>query len=347
MGHSSVRFDTLFHIRATTSHVSSYIMICTSTSKPSAVAVADASVAQPQSKHIFAPLLKPHCSKSTPKSAANISLQLQSRAFGNGTSKIVRIAESCKQRGYAIRARAASAEKDQATPTTETPSETDEPVPIPDPRPPVVQAANNMGYNTSEGVFGFKPFAELWTGRFAMTGFAIGVATEILTGRGILEQVGLMEDGAPAPTLFIVLVALIGGTSLLASVKTIYDVVSKKAVPTWKEVPGRYANSPVLPSDVTSMDQSSEGDEKKAAAMLTNDASTISSDEDPEIEIPTIKVEQYATKVEISNGRWAMVGFATAILIEAATGNGIIPQLLTYGQLSGILGPESGFNFGG
>ena len=39
--------------------------------------------------------------------------------------------------------------------------------------------------------FGFVAFAETWNGRLAMLGFVIGLGTEILTGQGILAQVGL------------------------------------------------------------------------------------------------------------------------------------------------------------
>ena len=39
---------------------------------------------------------------------------------------------------------------------------------------------------------GFTIFAESWNGRLAMLGLAIGFATELLTGKGILEQIGLM-----------------------------------------------------------------------------------------------------------------------------------------------------------
>lgn len=40
--------------------------------------------------------------------------------------------------------------------------------------------------------FGFTQFAETWNGRLAMMGFVIGLATEFLTGQGILSQIGLM-----------------------------------------------------------------------------------------------------------------------------------------------------------
>jgi len=39
--------------------------------------------------------------------------------------------------------------------------------------------------------FGFVNFAETWNGRLAMLGFTIGLATELLTGQGILGQLGL------------------------------------------------------------------------------------------------------------------------------------------------------------
>ena len=43
-----------------------------------------------------------------------------------------------------------------------------------------------------ESKFGFTQFAETWNGRLAMLGFFIGLATELLTGQGILSQLGLI-----------------------------------------------------------------------------------------------------------------------------------------------------------
>ncbi|QIZ71031.1 chlorophyll a/b-binding protein [Oxynema aestuarii] len=40
--------------------------------------------------------------------------------------------------------------------------------------------------------FGFTQFAETWNGRLAMLGFLIGLLTELMTGQGILSQIGLM-----------------------------------------------------------------------------------------------------------------------------------------------------------
>lgn len=44
---------------------------------------------------------------------------------------------------------------------------------------------------TKENKFGFVQFAETWNGRLAMLGFIIGVGTELMTGQGILSQLGL------------------------------------------------------------------------------------------------------------------------------------------------------------
>ena len=43
-----------------------------------------------------------------------------------------------------------------------------------------------------EKKLGFTDFAETWNGRLAMLGFVIGIGTELLTGQGILSQLGLM-----------------------------------------------------------------------------------------------------------------------------------------------------------
>ena len=45
---------------------------------------------------------------------------------------------------------------------------------------------------TEKNKFGFVQFAETWNGRLAMLGFIIGVGTELMTGQGILSQIGLL-----------------------------------------------------------------------------------------------------------------------------------------------------------
>ena len=43
-----------------------------------------------------------------------------------------------------------------------------------------------------ESKFSFTQFAENWNGRLAMLGIVIGMATELMTGQGILSQLGLL-----------------------------------------------------------------------------------------------------------------------------------------------------------
>ena len=43
-----------------------------------------------------------------------------------------------------------------------------------------------------EGKVGFTNFAENLNGRLAMLGFVIAIATEFMTGKGILSQLGIM-----------------------------------------------------------------------------------------------------------------------------------------------------------
>jgi Chlorophyll A-B binding protein len=48
---------------------------------------------------------------------------------------------------------------------------------------------------TGQGVFGFSNFAEIWNGRMAMIGFVAALANEVVTGKGILGQIGINTSG--------------------------------------------------------------------------------------------------------------------------------------------------------
>jgi hypothetical protein len=48
---------------------------------------------------------------------------------------------------------------------------------------------------SGQGVFGFSNFAEIWNGRMAMIGFLAALASEVLTGKGILGQIGINTTG--------------------------------------------------------------------------------------------------------------------------------------------------------
>lgn len=43
-----------------------------------------------------------------------------------------------------------------------------------------------------EAKVGFTRFAELWNGRLAMLGFVAAIIGELVTGKGLLSQMGLM-----------------------------------------------------------------------------------------------------------------------------------------------------------
>ena len=50
---------------------------------------------------------------------------------------------------------------------------------------------NTLFNDAMDSKFGFSSFAETWNGRLAMMGFIIGLGTELLTGQGILSQIGM------------------------------------------------------------------------------------------------------------------------------------------------------------
>ena len=55
----------------------------------------------------------------------------------------------------------------------------------------LLQRVHTRFFSMDNAKFGFSAFAEQWNGRLAMMGFVIGLGTELLTGQGILSQVGL------------------------------------------------------------------------------------------------------------------------------------------------------------
>ena len=47
-----------------------------------------------------------------------------------------------------------------------------------------------MAPDDIEPRYGFVNYAEIWNGRLAMLGIVVGLSTELLTGQGILGQIG-------------------------------------------------------------------------------------------------------------------------------------------------------------
>lgn len=267
----------------------------------------------------------------------------------------------------------------------------------------MVEFANNVGLPTEEGLFGFKPFAELWVGRLAMMGFITSIVEEFITGRGTLQQIGFET---PDSTVLFAIGGLATVATLVATGVTLNNARTGKL--TYRDL-ARYraflgikgedaniaatqkamklngdftsptnpaaieqakaAGSPVdaflSPTDQAAL-QAAAADLKKddaffamddvqkaaqaAVALKEREASASGSSVSLEARDEILEMNSfmpsdvaYAKSVEIENGRWAMLGFLSAVVVEAATGKGIISQLFMYAKLSGLLGAESGF----
>lgn len=59
--------------------------------------------------------------------------------------------------------------------------------------------------------------------------------------------------------------------------------------------------------------------------------------------LPPLLPPATALRAPAPRSRAAMLGFAVAIVVEAASGVGVIGQLESYAKLLGVLGPASGF----
>lgn len=222
----------------------------------------------------------------------------------------------------------------------------------------VVEVAKEMGFDMSEGFFGFTPFSELWVGRLAMAGFATGLAEELVTGQTILEQVGLADgSGYANPELFYTMLGLMLVPTGIATINTFVKVATGEM--TVKQFKG-YAKFFGLQSEedakmISTMNKLALMDELKGTvndtSLTVDDAASCewpNPNAAPSSPWPRLTSEQreaemtfnYARDVEMDNGRWAMIGFALAILIEAGTGAGVIQQIIFYMQFSGLLQPQ-------
>jgi hypothetical protein len=224
-----------------------------------------------------------------------------------------------------------------------------------------------------EGFFGFRPFSELWTGRLAMMGFASGVTNELVTGQPILQQLGATT---PDGKLFGILATLIGGATLFATARTLFRLtsgemtlielrrysnffgLSAEAVAEAEAKERKRAGDFTSATDLNAIDAARAAGTAADAALMVADAAVLSADAAaapamaaaapaaPAVSRAQMAADQeaaYAREVELTNGRWAMLGFASAILIEAATGAGVVGQLEGYAKAAGLLGAQSGF----
>ena len=217
--------------------------------------------------------------------------------------------------------------------------------------------ARKAGFDTSEGIAGFTPFAELFIGRTAMGGFATGLVQEMLTGDGILAQLGRRDT--PNDELFGWFVAFLLGSTACGLWVTFRQLVSGEMSPRqfkrYQSFLGLTGADEAARLEATAEAHEEERDgeylakEFAAVVAAATDGPGASMDLDTTVETMGSPKEvqdaqlAYMKTVELNNARWAMVGFATAVVMEAKTGGGILDQLAMYGKMVGLLGPDSGF----
>lgn len=232
-------------------------------------------------------------------------------------------------------------------------------------KPDIQKFADDIGLPTDEGLFGFKPFPEVWVGRLAMAGFVSSIVGEFITKRGTLGQLGLIT---PNPLLLTFILAAASGASVFGFGRTLARAQTGNMSPTELKRYGKFlgvANEASAISETeTEMKQnwnkgsSSENPPEQLTGSASQNPTDTFSNESPETgknllqNDPVSRLEQsqfgnpglrYARDVEIQNGRAAMLGFLGTTAIEAWTGKGILSQLLWYLKLTNVLGPGSGF----
>lgn len=202
-----------------------------------------------------------------------------------------------------------------------------------------------------------------------MLGFATGSTVELVTGKPTLQQLGV---DTPSTEVLTVLGLFLGAATVFGTARTLFRLQSGDlTLADFK----RYANFFGLDAenvaiaealkrkkqgDFTAADSLAAIEETKASglpadallmAAQTSDvaAEPAASESAAPAAAPVARMtaeqieEAYSKEVELTNGRYAMLGFAALILGEAATGNGLVGQLETYGKMLGMLGPNSGF----
>ena len=199
-----------------------------------------------------------------------------------------------------------------------------------------------------------------------MLGFATGSTVELLTGVPTLQQLGL---DTPNSDLFTVLCILLGTATAVGTGRTLYRLQSgDMALKDFKRYAGFFGLDAERVAEKESSQRKKSGDftSRDSIAAITEakeagspaDALLMASDaaagavqeEAAPVEAPAAprmtadEIERaYARDIELSQGRYAMLGFVALILGEAATGNGLVGQLEAYAKLFGLLGAESGF----
>jgi len=244
--------------------------------------------------------------------------------------------------------------------------------------------------SVEEGMFGFKPFPELFVGRVAMAGFAYQLADEFAGKGGFLRQVGFV---VPDDGLFYGLCAFFGVAVAVGIAKPFADASSGEMTArdairyrNFLRLNGEAGDVASAASDLkaagdftTPANSARESADIAAAkaegtaadAFLTPDARPAAAVAEEEAKAPrgdaryaSVSLaakedvleqlnaqsgsfeEQFLKTVELSNARWAMLGYLAAVLVEAKTGQGPLGQIAQYLVWANVLGPDSGFSTG-
>ncbi|KAK3232981.1 hypothetical protein CYMTET_56698 [Cymbomonas tetramitiformis] len=204
--------------------------------------------------------------------------------------------------------------------------------------------------------FFFTESAELWTGRTAMTGIVCCAVVDAWTQKGILQQLGF---STPNPTLLTGLLLSLGSSLTLATVWTWTLYYSgKMKVGEVRQYCGflgidaemiecvRTEQADWLPlglfdvSDATPLSRITEAN-LKSVSQDSNEPALLDQQkirEAPLYWIPEDEVDRITTAedlkeaqdFELLGARCAMIGFLVTLIIEAATGNGLVSQFMLY-----------------
>mmetsp|Transcript_10156 Transcript_10156/g.17464 ORF Transcript_10156/g.17464 Transcript_10156/m.17464 type:complete len:331 (-) Transcript_10156:94-1086(-) len=197
--------------------------------------------------------------------------------------------------------------------------------------------------------------AELWVGRQAMLGFSLGVVTEALSGNTMLQQIGIDVQTAEAHEILVaqLLLAFFGATMVGGGVTISRAKSGKMTTEEFKKYSKFLGANTEETAEIEASMLKEGGLAKLLEAPSTNRAGPalkpkddllwtvlravawviLAGDEKKSEEKGKEKKRVAARDVELNAGRLAMVGFASAVFVEAASGIGIMQQLYFYSYL--------------
>jgi len=198
----------------------------------------------------------------------------------------------------------------------------------------LAQKSATLGFDVTEGIFGFNPFAELFCGRLAMMGFTVGLAEEIATGQGILAQINVSAPGVPNPIALAFLTALIVGGTGYGSAKTLASAqngtMTLRTFKRWCDLLGadQDAVAEKLRVDLTKMESAGKS-QADILSTVTKDGSVTFAESDSATALLSMdaKAEAFAAaeKMKAENATVA-VSFSTDEL-DASSPNVNLPPL--------------------